>query len=230
MKIWTCGSSPRSGFRNVWTRLKNVNGASRLSKFWNSFGALKIIFCPDWWPWTKPGYITITRRQNKNQWINGIAAHPAPKYSECKNPLEKFSSRFFGIKTASSSLIIFLRDNTINAEYYSSLLVQLKDILKEKRRGKFTKVVLFLHDNNPAHRALATRKKLAYLGFHYLYHPLCSPDLALSDYRLFPGLKKTIERSPFFFRRGGHCCRGDLVGQKNIWFFFEWLAKVRATG
>jgi len=48
---------------------------------------------------------------------------------------------------------------TINAEYYSSLLVQLKDILKEKRRGKVTKGVLFLHDNAPAHRALATEKK-----------------------------------------------------------------------
>jgi len=48
------------------------------------------------------------------------------------------------------------KDQTINAEYYSSLLVQLKDILKEKRRGKVTKVVLFLHDNAPAHRALAT--------------------------------------------------------------------------
>jgi len=30
----------------------------------------------------------------------------ASKNSECKNPLEKFSPRFFGIKTASSSLII----------------------------------------------------------------------------------------------------------------------------
>jgi len=28
--------------------------------------------------------------------------------------------------------------------------------LKEKRREKFTKGVLFLHDNAPAHRALAT--------------------------------------------------------------------------
>jgi len=54
---------------------------------------------------------------------------------------------------------------TINAQYYSSLLVQLKDILKEKRRGKVTKGVLFLHDNASAHRALATQKKLAYLGF-----------------------------------------------------------------
>jgi hypothetical protein len=38
------------------------------------------------------------------------------------------------------------KGQTINAEYYSSLLVQLKDIFKEKRRGEFTKRVLFLHD------------------------------------------------------------------------------------
>jgi hypothetical protein len=45
------------------------------------------------------------------------------------------------------------KGQTINAEFYSSLLVQLKDILKENRFGKFTKWVLFLHDNAPAHRA-----------------------------------------------------------------------------
>jgi len=39
------------------------------------------------------------------------------------------------------------KDQTINAEYYLYLLVQLVDILKEKRSGKFTKGVLFLHDN-----------------------------------------------------------------------------------
>ena len=58
----------------------------------------------------------------------------------------------------------------------------MKNILKEKRRGKFTKGVLFLHDNAPAHRALATQKKLAYLGFQCLDHPPNSPDLAPSDY------------------------------------------------
>jgi len=61
---------------------------------------------------------------------------------------------------------IFLIDylpnsQTINVEYYSFLLVQLKDILKLKRHRKVTKGVLFLHDNAPAHRALATQKKLA---------------------------------------------------------------------
>ena len=85
------------------------------------------------------------------------------------------------------------KGQTINAEYYSFLSVQMKDILKEKRRGKFTKGVLFLHDNAPAHRALASQKKLAYLGFHFLDHPPYSPNLAPLDYDLFPGLKKQLQ-------------------------------------
>jgi len=64
--------------------------------------------------------------------------------------------------------------------------VQLKDILKEKRGVNFIKVILYLHDNAPPHRALATQKKLAYLTFHFLDHPTYSPDLALSEYHLFP--------------------------------------------
>jgi hypothetical protein len=94
--------------------------------------------------------------------------------------------------------------------------VQLKDISKENRSGKFIKGTLFLRDNSPAHRALATQKKLAYLGFQCLYHSASAPDLAPSDYHLFPGLKKTIEWSPFFVRRRDHCCRGDLVGRTTF--------------
>jgi len=114
----------------------------------------------------------MTRRQSNNQWSDGIAAHPAPKNSECKNPLEKFSPALIFWDQDGILLIDYLlKGQTINAEYYSSLLVQLKNILKEKRRGKVTKGVLFLHDNASAHRALATQKKMAYLGFRCLYHP-----------------------------------------------------------
>ena len=139
----------------------------------------------------------MTRRQSINQWNSSITAHPAPKNSECKNPLEKFSPRIL---------------QTINAEYYSSLLVQMKDILKEKCRGKVTKRVLFLHDNAPAHQALATQMKLVYLGFQCLAHPPYSPDLAPSDYYLFPGLKKQLKGHDFLSDGEGHCCRADLVG------------------
>ena len=56
------------------------------------------------------------------------------------------------------------KGQTNNAEYYLSLRVQLKDILKERRCGKVTKGVLLLHNNAPANRELAVQKKLAYLG------------------------------------------------------------------
>ena len=131
----------------------------------------------------------MTRRQSNNEWSGGIAAHTAPKHFECKNPLEKFSPRFFWDQDGIFLIDYLPKGPTINAEYYLSLPVQLKDILKEKCRGKVTKGFLFLHDNAPAHRALATQKKLAYLGFQYPDHPPYSPDLAPSDYHLFPELK-----------------------------------------
>jgi len=111
------------------------------------------------------------------------------------------------------------KGQTINAEYYSFLLVQLKDILKEKRCGNFIKGVLFLHENAPAHRALATQKKLAYLGFQYLDHLPYSPDLDPSDYNLLHGLKKQLKCRHSSVRRGGHCCRGE-VGTDNLLILF----------
>jgi len=57
-----------------------------------------MISCRDWWPRTKPGYITMTRKQSNKQRSGGIAAHPAPKHSERKNTLKKFSPQFLGAR------------------------------------------------------------------------------------------------------------------------------------
>ena len=138
-----------------------------------------------------------------------------------KNPSVKIrwkSSRleFFGDQDGILLTDYLPKRQTINAEYYSSLLVQLKDILRGKRCRKFTKGVLFLHDNAPVHRALDTQKKLACLCFQCLDHPPCSPDLAPFGLPRVPYTEKTIESSPFFVRRGGHYCRGDLVGQTTF--------------
>jgi len=45
-----------------------------------------------------------------------------------------------------------------------------------------------------------------------------------------PWTEKTIARSPFFVRCRGYCCHRDLVERATFWIFFEWLAKVTATG
>jgi histone-lysine N-methyltransferase SETMAR len=97
--------------------------------------------------------------------------------------------------------------------------------LEEKSRGNFTKGVLFLIDNVPVHQALATQKKLAYLGYQYLDHPPYSPNSAPSDYHLFPGLKKES--------RGRHFSSdAEVIAATETWldgktsdFFFFFLQK-----
>ena len=75
---------------------------------------------------------------------------------------------------------------TVNAEYYLSLLLQLNDILKEKTPLEDHQAGLVLERLFPgSHTA---KKKLAYLGFQCLDHPPYSPYLAPSDYLLFLGL------------------------------------------
>ena len=118
---------------------------------------------------------------------------PRPKKFGIPKSVGKFSPRFFWNKDGILPIDYLPKGQTIDAEYYSSLLVQLKDLFKEKRRVNVTKNVLFVHENAPAHRTLATQKKLAYLGFQCLDHPPYSPDLAPSDYHLFPGLKKQLK-------------------------------------
>ena len=60
---------------------------------------------------------------------------PAPKISECKNPLEKFwPASIFWDQDGILLTDYIPKGQTINAQYYSSLLVQLKDIWKEKRQ------------------------------------------------------------------------------------------------
>jgi len=53
-------------------------------QIWNFFDAIQMISCRDWWPWTKPGSITMARRQSNNKWSGGINGSPhSQKKSEC---------------------------------------------------------------------------------------------------------------------------------------------------
>ena len=158
----------------------------------------------------------MTRRQSNNQWNGGIAAQPAPEKFRVQKSAGKVLASIFGDQDGILLIDYLPKGQAINAEYYSFLLVQLKDILKATRRWKVTKEVLFLHDNAPPHWALATQKKLAYMGFQCLDHPPYSPGLTPSGYHLFSGPKKKINSSPFFVRRGDHCCRRDMVGRTSL--------------
>jgi len=67
--------------------------------------------------------ITMTRRQSNNQWSGGMTAHSAPK----KFRVQKFVGKFLASIFWDQDGILFIdylpKGQTINAEYYSSLLV-----------------------------------------------------------------------------------------------------------
>ena len=115
-------------------------------------------------------YDTETKQQSMERRHSGS---PRPKkFGVQKSAGEVLASIFWdqdGIL-----LIVYLpKGQTINAEYYSSLLVQLKDILKEKRRGKVTKGVLFLHDNARLTGHLQRRRNWPTWAFSVLItHPI----------------------------------------------------------
>jgi hypothetical protein len=91
----------------------------------------------------------MTRRQNNNQWSGGIAAQPAPKKFRLQKSVRKVFASIFWYQDGIILIDYLPKGQTINAEYYSSLPLQMKDTLKEKRLGKITNMILFLHDKCP---------------------------------------------------------------------------------
>ena len=53
-------------------------------------------------------------------------------------------------------------------------------------------IVLFHQDNAPAHKSVVAMAAVCDCGFELVDHPPCSPDLASSDYILFPNMKRII--------------------------------------
>ena len=84
------------------------------------------------------------------------------------------------------------KGKTINGEDYAKLLRELRQAIKSKRPGKLTKGVLLHQENAPAHKSLVAMSAVHDCGFELIDHPPYSPDLAPSDYFLFPNLKKYL--------------------------------------
>jgi dsDNA-binding SOS-regulon protein len=139
---------------------KSLNANQKLQKcqsaeqHLNFFGAIHIISC-------RARLVTIDET-----WLYHYDPETNQQSLEWWHSVSPHHKKFRVQKTA--DILGSKRHKTIDylqkgqREDYSFLLMQLKDILKEKLHGqKVTNGVSFLHDSAPAHRTHATQKKLA---------------------------------------------------------------------
>ena len=85
---------------------------------------------------------------------------------------------------------LFTQEN--NWSVYANLLDQLRTVICEKRRSKLTKGVLLQQDNARVPTCKVAMDAVERNGYELIPHPAYSPDLAPSDFLLFPNLKKDI--------------------------------------
>ena len=76
--------------------------------------------------------------------------------------------------------------------YYANLLDQLRTAIHEKRRGELSKGVLLQLDNARGHTCKVAMDAVERNGYELIPHPAYLPDLAPSDFFLFPNMKKDI--------------------------------------
>lgn len=126
--------------------------------------------------------------------------------------------------------IIFIdylpKGQTITGPYYANLIPKVREAIKEKRRGKLSSGVLFHQDNAPAHRSEVAIKAIGKAGFEILDHPPYSPDLAPSDFHLFPKLKEFIRGTKFEDDDAVMAAVKEFFESRDNDFFLEGIRKL----
>ena len=112
-------------------------------------------------------------------------------------------------------LDLLAKKSTISGAYYANLLDKLRIVIREIRRGKLSKGILLQQDNARVHTCKIAMDAVERNGYEIISHLAYSPDLAPSDYFLFPNLKKDI--------RGRHFRSNEWVRDKDSGFFSSGL-------
>jgi hypothetical protein len=88
-------------------------------------------------------------------------------------------------------------EQTVNGHFYVQVLQRLSDAVWRKRHNKWQGEWFLHHDNAPSHTSLVVQQFLTEKSIPVITQPLYSPDLALSDFWLFPILKMGLKETHF---------------------------------
>ena len=87
---------------------------------------------------------------------------------------------------------LFTQEKYNNWSILCKLVRPAETAMREKRREKLSKDVLLQQDNARVHTCKVAIDAVERNGYELIPHPAFSPDLAPSDFFLFPNLKKDI--------------------------------------
>lgn len=165
-----------------------------------------------------------TTKQQSSQWVTREDARPV-KAKTVASMGKRMATIFWD--SHGVLLLEWLPDkHTINSDYYVDILGKLKEAIKRKRRGKWTRGILLQQDNASSHTSRKTSAAITDLGYKLLPHPPYSPDLAPSDYWLFSALKNPLRGRHYENLAGLASAVTKVVEDTDEEWFAEGLKKL----
>ena len=125
------------------------------------------------------------------------ATSPKTKKFKATRSTKKVMSTIFWDSKGVIHIDYLPHGTTMNGKYYANLLKQVRQSIKEKRRGKIRRGIMLHQDNAQVHTSRVAMDAVRECGYELLPHPPYSPDLAPSDFHLFPRLKKHLRGRRF---------------------------------
>nr|CAH7720056.1 unnamed protein product [Callosobruchus chinensis] len=135
-------------------------------------------------------YDPETKRQSM-QWVEKGGKRPT-KARMSKSKVKSLLIAFFDINGVVHHEYV-PAGQTVNGKFYIEVLKRLKARVFRARPELAERGWVLHHDNAPAHSSFAVRDFLTKNGIPTLPHPPYSPDLAPSDFHLFPQLKSYLK-------------------------------------
>jgi len=133
-------------------------------------------------------YYEPENKARSRQWVG--PGSPWPKKLKTQPSAGKVMTTVFSETKGVILMDILSKESTITKAYYANLLDQLRNTIREERRGNLSKSVLLQHDNARFHTCQLAIDAVEKNGYELIPHPPYSPDLPPSDFFLFPNLKK----------------------------------------
>ena len=186
------GKSRQDGYWDSSLWKWRHRGKGSVHNCWKDSLMTASVFCGASSLVTSLGCITMTQRARCILCSTDTKLSKPRRSSKSSHQLERFLATIFWDMEGIIHIEFMEQGTTIDSEIYVSTLPALKGRLRRVRQDKVKDVVI-QHDNARPHTSRQTQCALQQLELPTIPHPPYSPDLAPSDFFLFPLLKKHLK-------------------------------------